>query len=145
WVDIRCSSAKGEVSRHITVSGAQLVSGGATDHLKIPEKAEARAGKAEVIVDIAPDAFQQEEGPKRIGGRCLLAVYFLLSVGGLTFAFVQLRVARALLGMAYSLGVFGLLLAGNWLLLDTPFVPSAPSRMFGQLVTMEYTPWYYGS
>jgi hypothetical protein len=145
WVDIRCSSPKGKVTSHFTVSGAQLILREATDRSKKPAKEEAQAGKNNVKVEIAPDAFKQNEEPKRFGGRFLLAVYFLFSFGGLFFAFVQPNAARGLLGMGHSLGVFGLLLAGNWLLWDNPFFPGAPSRIFGQRVTMEYTPWYYCS
>src|SRR5262249_6839225 len=100
-----------EVTSHFTVSGAQLVLGGAT------RRSNRLAGQGNGHVEIAPDAFKQDEGPRHTGGRWLLAVYFWLSGGGLAFAFFQPNPTRAVLGMAHALGVFGLLLTGNWLLL----------------------------
>src|SRR5579864_6311204 len=53
WVDISCIDTKGKVTRRITMSGAQLVWGGATDHSETPEAVEPERGNAKVKVDIA--------------------------------------------------------------------------------------------
>jgi hypothetical protein len=145
WVNIRCVDAKGEVTSQISVSGAQLVYGGATDRSVKAEKEIPQPEDPKVKVEIAPDAFKQDLKPKEIVAKCLLAFYgsFLLVV--LSFALIRPGVIRALLGTTYSVVVLASLLGGSWILLENPFFPTGPSLILGQLVTKEYTAWYYAS
>jgi hypothetical protein len=145
WMDISCINAKGEVTSRITMSGAQLVSGGATDRSERPERVNAQPGGPEVKVEIAADAFKQQPNPNWITGRCLLAAYGFLLIACLSFALVRLGPRRALAGLLCCLILLALLLSGSWLLLEKPVSPPEPSRMFGEWVVVRYTPWYYAS
>jgi hypothetical protein len=145
WMHISCVNAKGEVTSRITMSGAQLVWGGATDHSERPERVDAQPGGPEVKVEIAPDAFKQQRNPNWIAGRCLLATYGFLLIACLLFALVRPGPRRALAGLLCCLILLALLLSGSWLLLENPVSPPEPSQMFEEWVVVRYTPWYYAS
>jgi hypothetical protein len=145
WMEISCINAKGEVTNRITMSGAELVWGGATDRSERPERLDAKPGVPAVKVEIAPDTFKQKPDPKRIAGRWLLAAYGLLLMACFSFALVRPGFRRAWAGLLSSLILLALLLSGSWLLLEKPVSPPEPSRMFGEWVVVSYTPWYYAS
>jgi hypothetical protein len=145
WIDISCINAKGEITSRITMSGAELVWGGATDRSERPKRVSAPPGAPGPEVVIAPDAIKRKSDSKWIAGRWLLAVYGLLLIACLSFAWVQPGVRRALAGLLCSLIILALLLSGSWLLLEKPVFPREPSRMFEQWVVVSYTPWYYAS
>ncbi len=111
WVDISCIDAKGKVTTRITMGGAQLVSGGATDRSSRPVQVAPAPGNARVKVEIAPGAFKQDPKPKWIAGRCTLAVYALLLVACLSFLLVRPGMKRALVGMLVSVLLVGSSLA----------------------------------
>jgi hypothetical protein len=145
WIDISCINAKGEVTSRSTVSGAQLVWGGATDRSERPERVDAQPGAPDVKVEIAPDAIKRNADPKEVAARWLLGAYGLLLSACLSFALVRPGLRRASVGLRCSLILLALLLSGSWLLLEKPIYPPEPSRMFDEWLVMSYTPWYYTS
>lgn len=146
WIDIRCIKDNGEVTSRITMSGAELVCGGATDRTERPERTDPQPDDPDVRIQIAPDAIKQVPNPKEIAGRCLLACYSLLLLVCLAFVAVRPGIRRAWAGTCCSLILLVLLLAGNWLLLKKSISPPEPSRSkIDVWFVVNYTPWYYAS